>query len=84
MTTTPEVGLHLPRLNDHADQSAVRLLREELGLLHQPDSYFGAVVQVMGTKSVIVSVHPAGKYGMLSLELLATSLRLIQFSCGHR
>lgn len=42
---------------------SVRLLREELGLLQQPGSYVGEVVKVMGTKKVLVKVHPEGKYG---------------------
>lgn len=46
--------------------SRVRLLREELGLLQQPGSYVGEVVKVMGTKKVLVKVHPEGKYGMLN------------------
>jgi 26S proteasome regulatory subunit T6 len=49
--------------NDY--NSRVRLLREELGLLQQPGSYVGEVVKVMGTKKVLVKVHPEGKYGML-------------------
>lgn len=48
--------------NDY--NSRVRLLREELGLLQQPGSYVGEVVKVMGTKKVLVKVHPEGKYGM--------------------
>ena len=51
--------------NDY--NSRVRLLREELGLLQQPGSYVGEVVKVMGTKKVLVKVHPEGKYGMPSL-----------------
>jgi len=47
--------------NDY--NSRVRLLREELGLLQQPGSYVGEVVKVMGTKNVLVKVHPEGKYG---------------------
>ena len=43
---------------------AVRLLREELGLLQQPGSYVGEVVKVMGSKRVLVKVHPEGKYGV--------------------
>lgn len=43
----------------------VRLLREELGLLQQPGSYVGEVVKVMGSKRVLVKVHPEGKYGMV-------------------
>lgn len=53
--------------NDY--NSRVRLLREELGLLQQPGSYVGEVVKVMGTKKVLVKVHPEGKYGRLSLRL---------------
>lgn len=49
--------------NDY--NSRVRLLREELGLLQQPGSYVGEVVKVMGTKKVLVKVHPEGKYGKL-------------------
>jgi 26S proteasome regulatory subunit T6 len=61
--------------NDY--NSRVRLLREELGLLQQPGSYVGEVVKVMGTKKVLVKVHPEGKYGkdetsiLLHLSLLA-------------
>src|SRR5436853_3407296 len=50
--------------NDY--NSRVRLLREELGLLQQPGSYVGEVVKVMGTKKVLVKVHPEGKYGTAS------------------
>jgi 26S proteasome regulatory subunit T6 len=46
-----------------ANTLTVRLLREELGLLQQPGSYVGEVVKVMGTKKVLVKVHPEGKYG---------------------
>ena len=52
--------------NDY--NSRVRLLREELGLLQQPGSYVGEVVKVMGTKKVLVKVHPEGKYGTPSLS----------------
>ena len=51
--------------NDY--NSRVRLLREELGLLQQPGSYVGEVVKVMGTKKVLVKVHPEGKYGEFRL-----------------
>lgn len=56
--------------NDY--NSRVRLLREELGLLQQPGSYVGEVVKVMGTKKVLVKVHPEGKYG-LSLSVISPS-----------
>lgn len=57
--------------NDY--NSRVRLLREELGLLQQPGSYVGEVVKVMGTKKVLVKVHPEGKYGkrILTMRTLA-------------
>ena len=64
MITTPGVGYSAPKLLQNADQFSVRLLREELGLLQQPGSYVGEVVKVMGTKKVLVKVHPEGKYGM--------------------
>ena len=41
---------------------AVRLLREELQLLHEPGSYVGEVVKVMGKTKVLVKVQPEGKY----------------------
>ena len=40
----------------------VRLLREELQLLHEPGSYVGEVVKVMGKNKVLVKVQPEGKY----------------------
>jgi len=43
----------------------VRLLREELQLLHEPGSYVGEVVKVMGKNKVLVKVQPEGKYSML-------------------
>lgn len=57
--------------NDY--NSRVRLLREELGLLQQPGSYVGEVVKVMGTKKVLVKVHPEGKYGIY-ISILYTSI----------
>lgn len=44
----------------------VRLLREELQLLHEPGSYVGEVVKVMGKNKVLVKVQPEGKYSMSS------------------
>lgn len=58
--------------NDY--NSRVRLLREELGLLQQPGSYVGEVVKVMGTKKVLVKVHPEGKYGMHYLSIFFNSI----------
>ena len=43
-------------------QLLVRLLREELQLLHEPGSYVGEVVKVMGKSKVLVKVQPEGKY----------------------
>ena len=40
----------------------VRLLREELQLLHEPGSYVGEVVKAMGKNRVLVKVQPEGKY----------------------
>jgi hypothetical protein len=69
MTTTPEVLQQTPPFQEAvANDSPVRLLREELGLLQQPGSYVGEVVKVMGTKKVLVKVHPEGKYGMNERE----------------
>jgi len=38
------------------------MLREELQLLHEPGSYVGEVVKLMGKNKVLVKVHPEGKY----------------------
>lgn len=40
----------------------VRRLRDELQLLHEPASYVGEVVKVMGKNKILVKVHPEGKY----------------------
>ena len=40
----------------------VRLLREELQLLHEPGSYVGEVVKAMGKNKVLVKVQREGKY----------------------
>ena len=42
----------------------MRLLREELQLLHEPGSYVGEIVKVMGKTKVLVKVQPEGKYSM--------------------
>lgn len=51
----------------------VRLLREELQLLHEPGSYVGEVVRVMGKNKVLVKVQPEGKYST-HLTRLYTSM----------
>lgn len=40
----------------------VRKLRDELQLLHEPASYVGEVIKVMGKNKILVKVHPEGKY----------------------
>lgn len=40
----------------------VRALKDELRLLHEPGSYVGEVVKVMGAKKVLVKINPEGKY----------------------
>ena len=69
--------------NDY--NSRVRLLREELGLLQQPGSYVGEVVKVMGTKKVLVKVHPEGKYGTLisHYEVSLHESDILRFSGGY-
>ena len=57
--------LSLPARIDGTDSSLlskVRLLREELQLLHEPGSYVGEVVKIMGKNKVLVKVQPEGKY----------------------
>lgn len=49
----------------NALNARVRLLREELQLLHEPGSYVGEVVKVMGKNKVLVKVQPEGKYSQL-------------------
>jgi len=46
----------------NALNARVRLLREELQLLHEPGSYVGEIVKVMGKTKVLVKVQPEGKY----------------------
>ncbi|CAL1708614.1 unnamed protein product [Somion occarium] len=46
----------------NALNARVRLLREELQLLHEPGSYVGEVVKPMGKNKVLVKVQPEGKY----------------------
>lgn len=46
----------------NALNARVRLLREELQLLHEPGSYVGEVIKVMGKTKVLVKVQPEGKY----------------------
>jgi len=67
--------------NDY--NSRVRLLREELGLLQQPGSYVGEVVKVMGTKKVLVKVHPEGKYGRLQIFVFS-SKKPLRNNCSRR
>ncbi|KIY69037.1 26S proteasome subunit P45 [Cylindrobasidium torrendii FP15055 ss-10] len=65
----------------NALNARVRLLREELQLLHEPGSYVGEVVKVMGKNKVLVKVQPEGKYIVdldpeISVGALTTNLRV--------
>ena len=55
---------NLRRLEAQRNQlnAKVRLLRDELRLLHEPGSYVGEVVKVMGKNKVLVKANPDGKY----------------------
>jgi 26S proteasome regulatory subunit T6 len=55
----------------------VRLLREELQLLHEPGSYVGEVVKVMGKNKVLVKVQPEGKYSEPVPDILFSPLIMI-------
>ncbi|KAL1732260.1 P-loop containing nucleoside triphosphate hydrolase protein, partial [Schizophyllum commune] len=65
----------------NALNARVRLLREELQLLHEPGSYVGEVVKVMGKTKVLVKVQPEGKYIVdvdsdIDVNTLTPSLRV--------
>ncbi|TBU29433.1 endopeptidase [Dichomitus squalens] len=65
----------------NALNARVRLLREELQLLHEPGSYVGEVVKVMGKNKVLVKVQPEGKYivdfdSEIDVASLTPSLRI--------
>jgi 26S proteasome regulatory subunit T6 len=49
----------------------VRLLKEELQLLHEPGSYVGEVVKIMGKNKVLVKVQPEGKYSAFRSFILS-------------
>eukprot|EP00050_Salpingoeca_kvevrii_P006165 m.287789 g.287789 ORF g.287789 m.287789 type:complete len:406 (+) comp11847_c0_seq1:352-1569(+) len=59
-----DARLNLRRLEAQRNElnAKVRMLREELSLLHEPGSYVGEVVKVMGKTKVLVKVNPDGKY----------------------
>jgi ATP-dependent 26S proteasome regulatory subunit len=59
----------------------VRLLREELQLLHEPASYVGEIVKVMGKKKVLVKVQPEGKYSAYGLRRVFDRSR---WGCSRR
>jgi len=50
-------------------------LREELQLLHEPGSYVGEVVKVMGKNKVLVKVQPEGKYSAFPDPFISHSRR---------
>ncbi|KAK7676352.1 26S protease regulatory subunit 8 [Cerrena zonata] len=65
----------------NALNARVRLLREELQLLHEPGSYVGEVVKPMGKNRVLVKVQPEGKYivdldSEIDINKLTPSLRV--------
>ncbi|KAH8102227.1 endopeptidase [Cristinia sonorae] len=65
----------------NALNARVRLLREELQLLHEPGSYVGEVVKAMGKNKVLVKVQPEGKYivdfdSEIDVNKLTPSLRV--------
>ncbi|KAG6908649.1 26S protease regulatory subunit 8 [Tephrocybe rancida] len=60
----------------NALNARVRLLREELQLLHEPGSYVGEVVKVMGKNKVLVKVQPEGKYTPSYVNMAVTVVDL--------
>ncbi|KAH9989217.1 26S proteasome regulatory complex ATPase RPT6 [Russula vinacea] len=65
----------------NALNARVRLLKEELQLLHEPGSYVGEVVKIMGKNKVLVKVQPEGKYivdiaGDIDIATLKPTLRV--------
>ena len=62
--------------------SAVRELKEELRLLHEPGSYVGEVIKLMSKKKILVKVQPEGKYvvdfddKLIKLEDIKPNLRV--------
>lgn len=64
----PEVRHRHHRGSTSQPFNSVRLLREELQLLHEPGSYVGEVVKVTGKNKVLVKVQPEGKYSAFSLS----------------
>ncbi|KAJ3062641.1 26S protease regulatory subunit 8 [Podochytrium sp. JEL0797] len=63
-TTISVQTQNLRRLEAQRNQlnSKVRLLRDELKLLHEPGSYVGEVVKLMGKSKVLVKTQQEGKY----------------------
>lgn len=62
--TVTEKQQNLRRLEAQRNElnAKVRMLREELQLLHEQGSYVGEVVKPMDKKKVLVKVHPEGKF----------------------
>ncbi|KAJ3133682.1 26S protease regulatory subunit 8 [Physocladia obscura] len=63
-TTIAQQTQNLRRLEAQRNQlnSKVRLLRDELKLLHESGSYVGEVVKLMGKNKVLVKTQQEGKY----------------------
>jgi 26S proteasome regulatory subunit T6 len=77
------LSLDLRRLEAQRNtlNAKVRLLREELQLLHEPGAYVGEVIKLMGKTKVLVKVNPEGKYVVdiapnIDINLLTPSLRV--------
>merc|ERR1712012_1446167 len=64
MLTVSEKNQNLRRLQAQRNElnAKVRMLREELQLLHEQGSYVGEVVKPIDKKKVLVKVHPEGKF----------------------
>jgi len=61
---TQDKGENLRRLEAQRNDlnAKVRRLREEIQILQEPGSYVGEVVKAMGKETVLVKLHPEGKY----------------------
>jgi hypothetical protein len=72
----------MPALSNERRLGAVRELKEELRLLHEPGSYVGEVIKLMSKKKILVKVQPEGKYvvdfddKLIKLEDIKPNLRV--------
>ncbi|KAI5968830.1 RPT6 [Candida margitis] len=68
--------------------NSVRQLKDELRLLQEPGSFVGEVIKVMGTKKVLVKIHPEGKYIVnvtkdIDIKKLTPSIRVCLKADSH-